>query len=107
MFFPSTFDPQAYTAMCQSTYGLTPQYDFALDYFGGRAPRKDFKDTSNIIFSNGDIDPWHSGGVLENVGNSTAIWILGSAHHFDLREPHPADDPATITAARTMEASII
>ena len=63
-------------------------------------------DTSNIIFSNGDIDPWHAGGVNKNVGNSTAIWILGSAHHFDLREPHP-QDPATVAAAREMEASII
>ena len=55
---------------------------------------------SNIIFSNGELDPWHAGGVLENVSEeSIAIYIKDSAHHTDLRLPNEAD-PKTLTEAR-------
>jgi lysosomal Pro-X carboxypeptidase len=47
---------------------------------------------SNIIFSNGELDPWHAGGVLTNVSErSIAIYIEDSAHHLDLRLPNDAD----------------
>lgn len=67
MFLPQYWDAPSYTKSCQETYGLTPQYDWALDYWGGRNPSKDFRHISNIIFSNGELDPWHVGGVLYNV----------------------------------------
>jgi len=43
---------------------LNPEYDWALDYFGGRWPSADFEYSSNIIFSNGNIDPWSGGGIM-------------------------------------------
>jgi len=77
--------------------------NWALDYFGGRNPRRDFKDVSNIIFSNGALDPWHAGGVNYNVSaDSISIFILESAHHLDLREPNAAD-PSYVTEAREIE----
>jgi hypothetical protein len=86
---------------------MIPKYDWALDYFGGRNPGLDFASSSNIIFSNGNLDPWHAGGVLENtMVNNEVMMIENSAHHFDLREPNPAD-PITVTEARTKEAKII
>jgi len=55
---------------------------------------------SNIIFSNGTLDPWHAGGVLEQVSKeSIAIYIENSAHHLDLRLPNEAD-PESLTKAR-------
>lgn len=84
-----------------------PQYSWALDYFGGKNPTKDFMKTSNIIFSNGELDPWHAGGVLEPVSDETVvIYIENSAHHLDLRLPNEAD-PATVTAARQLETEWI
>lgn len=56
--------------------------------------------TSNIIFSNGELDPWQAGGVTFEVSNETTVlYIEKSAHHLDLRLPNPAD-PATVTEAR-------
>jgi len=43
---------------------LNPEYDWALDYFGGRRAAADFEYSSNIIFSNGNIDPWSGGGIM-------------------------------------------
>lgn len=88
---PEVWDEGVNTASCILEYGLTPQYDWALDNFGGRNPKKDFRHHTNIIFSNGDLDPWHAGGVLYHVnpsGGAVSIYIEGSAHHLDLREPN-------------------
>lgn len=58
---------------------------------------------SNIIFSNGELDPWHAGGVLTNVSKQTvSLYIENSAHHLDLRLPNPAD-PLSLTIARQTE----
>lgn len=58
MFPPSEWNEEEYTAYCQEAYGQTPQYGWALEYFGGINAKKDFMKTSNIVFSNGELDPW-------------------------------------------------
>jgi len=86
---------------------MTPQPDWALDFFGGHNPYRDFKDASNIIFSNGELDPWHAGGVTYNVSNATiALVIKDSAHHLDLRLPNPLD-PTSLAEARMIETATI
>jgi len=43
--------------------------------YGGRLP-----DLKNVIFTNGDIDPWHALSVLEDLNaSSPAIVIKGSS----------------------------
>lgn len=97
------WDEAAFTKDCQTTYGTTPRYDWALDYFGGRDPARDFAASSNIFFSNGQYDPWHAGGILTNsTANNIAFVMAEAAHHLDLRAPNPADPPA-VTTARLME----
>lgn len=62
---------------------------------------------SNIIFSNGELDPWQAGGVTEKINDETiAIYIEHSAHHLDLRLPNDAD-PSTLTEARQIETQWI
>lgn len=119
MFPSATWDTVEVTAGCQETYNLTPQLYWALDYYGGWDVSKDFAKASNIIFSNGTLDPWQAGGItntdaastiagftLENNDKCTVLYIEGSAHHLDLRLPNAAD-PATLTAARVTETSMI
>jgi hypothetical protein len=38
---------------------------------------------TNIVFPNGNIDPWHALSVVHNISASvTAIYIHGTAHWF-------------------------
>ena len=84
-------------------YGWTPQYNWALDYFGGRNPGKDFEGHSKIVFFNGDYDPWHGGGVNQNITrNTVAVYAKRAAHHYDLRAPN-ANDTKEIKEARAIE----
>lgn len=91
MFIEQSFDYDAYTQWCQNLYGLTPDYDWALRYFGGFDINKDFLAATNIVFSNGELDPWRAGGLNANVtadGSGIALYIESGAHHLDLRPPN-------------------
>ena len=47
---------------------------------------------SRIFFANGELDPWHAGGLLESVSDSIIAHVMPDcAHHLDLRLPNPAD----------------
>lgn len=95
------------TEMCQQTYNVQSRYDWALNQFGGWELPNDFEGYSNILFSNGILDPWHGGGVLVNISDTVTAYIIeGSAHHLDLRSPNPLDPPS-VTAAREYEATQI
>ena len=109
MFIEQPFDYDAYTAWCQKEYGLTPDYDWALRYFGGFDIDKDFLAATNAIYSNGELDPWRAGGLNANVtadGSGIALYIEAGAHHLDLRPPND-EDPATVTNARNIEMANI
>jgi len=109
MFLAAPIDYDANTKYCQETFGLTPQYSWALDYFGGYDIYKDFLHLTNIVFSNGDLDPWMAGGLNYNVtadGSGIALLIEGGAHHLDLRLPTD-QDPVFLTEARAIETAHI
>lgn len=92
-----------WTAYCMDAYEMVPQYDWALDFFGGREPRRDFLDYTNIVWVNGEYDPWHGGGITTNItSGTTAIMVKKAAHHYDLRAPH-ANDTIQIQEARNIE----
>uniref|UniRef100_A0A914DBU8 Uncharacterized protein n=1 Tax=Acrobeloides nanus TaxID=290746 RepID=A0A914DBU8_9BILA len=66
----------------------------------------DFSRTSNIIFTNGNLDPVSASGVNDatagiNNSNSRGIYsfyIDGAAHHLDLRQPNSCDPPSVVNA---------
>eukprot|EP00392_Amoebophrya_sp_AT5.2_P016680 g16969.t1 len=63
--------------------------------------------TSNIVFSNGLLDPWHPGGYLQNLTESVvALQIPSGAHHLDLRLPDK-DDPQDVIAVRDQEKALV
>ena len=103
MFEPNPFDYDAFATGCKLRWGVTPRPEWALIAYGGR----DIRDVTNIIFSNGGLDPWSGGGVLQNLSSSlVSIWIPEGAHHLDLRSSNK-DDPESVTVAREKEKAII
>jgi len=107
MFEPSPWDLAMYTKECQDTWGpsVVPQPTLADNLYGGR----DLDSATNIVFSNGLLDPWSSGGVLkssDSPGGVVAIIIPDGAHHLDLRGSNPAD-PVDVIQARKHERAFI
>ena len=105
MFEPSPWDLALYTKQCQDTWGeaAVPQPDLANSLYGGR----NLDSATNIVFSNGLLDPWSSGGILKSqVGGVVAIIIPEGAHHLDLRGSNPAD-PVSVIQARKQERAFI
>nr|XP_033818168.1 dipeptidyl peptidase 2 [Geotrypetes seraphini] len=102
--FPSLpFTDSVREQYCFSKWHVRPRKDWLKIEFWG----SDIKSTSNIIFSNGDLDPWASGGVKSNLTSSLiGIYIKCAGHQLDLRGANEAD-PECIAAARREEADII
>lgn len=99
MFEREEWNFQAYSDGCYTMFGVRPRVDWAATVYGG----KDIASHSNIIFSNGGLDPWSSGGVTYNISDSLiAIMIPDGAHHLDLRYSNAQDTPS-VRAARVLE----
>uniref|UniRef100_A0A158P993 Lysosomal Pro-X carboxypeptidase n=1 Tax=Angiostrongylus cantonensis TaxID=6313 RepID=A0A158P993_ANGCA len=70
------------------------------------------QDASNIILTQGHLDPWSAGGYKASSPdnrNDHGIYVVeipGSAHHLDLRKPNSCD-PNTIKNARYQIVQIL
>jgi len=88
---------------CARKWNVTPRDSWGMLEFWGR----DIKTASNIVFSNGDLDPWRGGGVVKAPNaDIQVILIEGGAHHLDLRGQNKAD-PTSVLAAREVEKQAI
>lgn len=97
MFWPEPWDPDAAAAACRSQWGVEPRSLWATQEWGGR----DLKAASNIVFSNGLLDPWHGGGVLNDLSETlVALIIPEGAHHLDLMFSNENDPPSVIEVRR-------
>jgi pimeloyl-ACP methyl ester carboxylesterase len=104
-----TFDLAEQTAICESYYGLSPRLDWLETWGGGYGLADSVSSLTNIIWSNGRRDPWHGGGFLRasDARPGGAVIVMDhTAHHQDLRLPHPADPPELV-AARLQEEALI
>eukprot|EP01118_Nematostelium_gracile_P017240 TRINITY_DN7306_c0_g1_i1.p1 TRINITY_DN7306_c0_g1~~TRINITY_DN7306_c0_g1_i1.p1 ORF type:complete len:130 (-),score=35.88 TRINITY_DN7306_c0_g1_i1:39-428(-) len=107
MFLPGYWDYDANTQYCQQTWGITPRNNWVIEYYGGDwTPNGPNLVGSNIVWSNGRLDPWSGGGVLQSVSEMDAIFIHDGAHHLDLRAPNEAD-PQSVIKARQIEETYI
>ena len=96
MFEPNPWNFDEYSKDCMKQYSVKPQPNLACEEYGC----SDLSTVTNIVFSNGLLDPWSSGGVLRNISASAiAIIIPESAHHLDLRGSD-ANDPYSVVLAR-------
>jgi len=104
MFLKFTYDYAANTKSCNDQYGMSPDYLWAVREFGGANIASDFAGYSNIIFSNGNLDPWIAGGVTEFIGLKLPYYIIqGGAHHLDLRLPNEVDVGTDVERVRNHE----
>ncbi|PIO69703.1 serine carboxypeptidase S28 [Teladorsagia circumcincta] len=68
-----------------------------------------FPSASNIVFSNGFLDPWSGGGwsmTPKVEGTLVSLILKEGAHHYDLRGTHP-DDTEEVKNIRKQEKAYI
>ncbi|KAK6173591.1 hypothetical protein SNE40_017012 [Patella caerulea] len=103
VFRPIVWNYTDVSESCYKQFKIRPRRDWVITNYWG----KSLSAASNIIFSNGQFDPWSSGGVLESLSDSLiAIHIKQGAHHLDLRAANKMDTDA-VKAARIQEKKII
>ncbi|KAK3849173.1 hypothetical protein Pcinc_044058 [Petrolisthes cinctipes] len=103
LFEPAPWDLQQYAKECNRKFGVQPRPFMAQYMYGGKL----INAASNIVFSNGLLDPWSTGGVMWNVSSSVvSVIIPEGAHHLDLRGADPADPPSVLKARRLEKAFI-
>jgi hypothetical protein len=72
-FWDEPFSLKAAEEHCHQTWNVTPRALWAQLEWGGR---RAVAAASNIVFSNGLLDPWHGGGVLVNVSDTVIAVII-------------------------------
>lgn len=103
MFKPGNWTIEGFTEECRMKYGTTPRPVWPSLQFGGN----DWTQESNIIFSNGELDPWRVGGILKPQNDEILVLsIADAAHHLDLRHKN-ALDPKYVKIARYQEMETI
>jgi lysosomal Pro-X carboxypeptidase len=103
MFLPNPWNLDAFLRECHSKWGVTGRPYWATTYYGG----ENIGAASNIVFSNGDLDPWMGGGIVKTISESViAIIIENGAHHLDLRSASDKD-PLSVIKARQLEVQHI
>ncbi|XP_037375050.1 thymus-specific serine protease [Talpa occidentalis] len=81
--------------LCEQVFGLpTSSVAQAVaqtnSYYGGQTPG-----ATQVLFVNGDTDPWHVLSVTGNLGPSeTAILIPSGSHCLDMAPEKPSDSPS-------------
>ena len=108
MYPPSIYDYQSYEDDCQKQFGVKPRPHWITTEFGGHNIGTVLKRFgSNIIFSNGLVDPWSGGGVLKNISHSlVALVTEQGAHHVDFRFS-TSEDPVWLIEQRRQEVELI
>uniref|UniRef100_U5ET05 Lysosomal Pro-X carboxypeptidase n=1 Tax=Corethrella appendiculata TaxID=1370023 RepID=U5ET05_9DIPT len=103
MFPVEKWDFKKYSDDCFKKFSVRPNEDTAIINYGGRS----LDAASNIVFSNGLLDPWSGGGVLRNSNPKIKIVLITEgAHHMDLRAAHEKD-PGSVIGARKVHIKSI
>jgi len=103
MFEKEPWNLEKYSEACMKKWKTKPRPMMASMMYGGR----NITSSSNIVFSNGLLDPWSTGGVTKTLSDSIiSVIIPEGAHHLDLRGSNP-NDPESVIKAREIEKQSI
>ncbi|XP_077910553.1 thymus-specific serine protease isoform X2 [Halichoerus grypus] len=81
--------------LCEQVFGLSASSIAQAvaqtnSYYGGQTPG-----ASQVLFTNGDTDPWHVLSVTQASGPSqSALLIPGASHCMDMAPERPSDSPS-------------
>ncbi|KAK8973892.1 hypothetical protein V6N11_013049 [Hibiscus sabdariffa] len=108
MFPAYDWDYSAFREGCKRDFQVTPRPRWITTEFGGHGIEHALKFFgSNIIFSNGLLDPWSGGSVLKNISETiVALVTEEGAHHIDLRAS-TMEDPDWLVEQRATEVKLI
>lgn len=101
VFWPAPWNATASAEACYSSEGIYPRQEWLTQAFGDHADWA--RATSNIVWSQGQLDPWRGGGPQVNLTDSLrSIIIEHGAHHLDLMFSTD-EDPKSVLDARAFE----
>ena len=108
IFYPaSPWNVSATVESCRSQYNVQARPEWgAIGMPGSRLGAGRF---SKIVFTNGYLDPWSGGGVLDNISHTdelTAFILPNGAHHLDFMFSHDDDPPDAVAAREFIERAI-
>ncbi|PIN11337.1 Prolylcarboxypeptidase (angiotensinase C) [Handroanthus impetiginosus] len=108
MFPPYDYNYTSEEQWCLENYHVKPRPTWITTEFGGHGFKKALETFgSNIIFSNGLLDPWSGGSVLEDISETiVALVTEKGAHHLDLRSA-TTGDPDWLVEQRAAEVKLI
>jgi len=101
IFFPNHINLEHQVKWCEEIYGIkgmTPNTNWTNSYYGGYDIQG-----SNIMFSNGEFDPWHLLSINENNGNGVFAVNYLAGHCATMTETYDEDPPSLTQARKTME----
>ncbi|XP_072947823.1 lysosomal Pro-X carboxypeptidase-like isoform X2 [Epargyreus clarus] len=103
MFEPYAWNYTRHAENCHKKYNVYPHKNAARIEYGGERLRA----ASNIVFSNGLLDPWVGGGILTNISSTVvAVVLIDTAHHLDLMPSNPLDPPSVKMAREIHKQNI-
>eukprot|EP00744_Colponema_vietnamica_P003205 GILI01004948.1.p1 GENE.GILI01004948.1~~GILI01004948.1.p1 ORF type:complete len:533 (+),score=164.47 GILI01004948.1:109-1707(+) len=111
MLYPLPFNLAESEEYCQQTYGVYPSANWVTVSFGGRQL---IETATNIIFNNGELDPWRFGGFVEDAPNkakfnpkNNVALVKNAGHHMELMFSNPADSQTNVADVRKLILSEI
>ena len=69
---PAPYNASVSAWWCNHDFGVTPKSDWARINWGGNR----LSTLSNVVFSNGLLDPWIAGGVVNDLSPSVVAVII-------------------------------
>lgn len=96
------WDLEEWYASCQNIYGTQTRPEWENVNYGLYTNIvKQLRYASNIVFTNGLMDPWSGGGILDPVDNPDilVLTMATSSHHAELRTPN-INDPQDVAYVR-------
>ena len=109
MLYNDPWNATASVASCKSSYNVSQDLYWGKVGYGGWSI---VRDATNIVFSNGELDPWRGGGIAPsdsaNFGPGiSALVVRNGGHHMDLMFSAPEDVLTNVAEVRAAELSHI